>query len=276
MDRVLRGSGGSVSVQLYDVAGDPADAGVGAGTARVYDSADVEQSGSPFTPAHTSGTGLYTVALPAALTKLDTYRVLWTFPDTSTRTTYFEMVGGFLFTAAEVQAFAEHLAAVPVAQIVALREVVEERFAKVTGVSFTRRGERIVRDGTGTDRLLLPRMEVGDVIEASFDGTAQTAADFQTYPFGLVRATSGIFPAGYRNVSLLIEHGYVVPPAPIHRAGIQFMRHLLTQRPLETDRATAAMGEGFGYRLTIAGRDGFTGLPDVDAVLEDYRIEGFA
>ncbi len=106
MDRILRGAGGTLTVTLYDSAGTPADAGAGNGTAAITDTAGVAIAGSPFAAVHgAANSGQYTVTIPASLTVLDTYSVAWTFPDASTRATAFDLVGGFLFTIADLRGF---------------------------------------------------------------------------------------------------------------------------------------------------------------------------
>jgi hypothetical protein len=65
-----------------------------------------------------------------------------------------------------------------------------------------------------------------------------------------------------------VTHGYEAVPEPVRRAGLIYARTLLIRSAMEqSDRATAVFTDIGGYRLTIAGRDGPTGIPDVDAVL---------
>lgn len=273
MDRILSGAGGTLSIVLYDSAGAPSDAGGGNGTVAITNGAGAAIAGSPFTATH-GATGNYSAAIPVTLTPLDTYRAVWTFPDTSTRTTYFEVVGGFLFTVADVLAFDQALAAKTAPAVVNVREIVEERFERVAGVSFTRRGTRVSVDGSGTDRLLCNVLELQALTGASIDGTALSApdvADVSAYPIGLlVRDSGGIWTAGNRNIDLWVEHGYAAPPAPVHRAALTYAKHLLLNRALETERATGISTDVGFMRMTIAGRDGSTGLPDVDEVLAEY------
>ena len=85
-----------------------------------------------------------------------------------------------------------------------------------------------------------------------------------------------MWTAGVGNVAVLYEHGRRSPEAPVKRAGIRLAKSVLLPSPLTADeRATAVFTDIGGYRLTLPGRDGPTGLPDVDAVLDQFgRLSG--
>jgi len=275
MDKILRGPGAIVEIRVYDGAGDLVDAGAGNGTATVSDSAGDPVAGSPFTATNVA-VGVYEVAIPAALDVLDTYTVEWTFPDTTSRTTTFELVGTFLFTQAELRALDPVLAdetAFPDAVIVNARENAEQRFEEAAEVSFTLRGAREWIDGKGRDRVFSRHAELRRLIAAKLGGTALTVgelAEIEVYPTGELRRSAG-WPAGSRNVEILVEHGYETVPEPVRRAGLLYARSVLLRSALEqSDRATAVFTDIGGYRLTLAGRDGPTGLPEVDAVLASF------
>lgn len=272
MDRVLRGIGATIRLSNYDANGTLVNAGGGNGSAAVTDSAGVAVAGSPFT-ATNSGTGLYDVSLPTTLVVLDTYTVVWTMPDATTRRTEFEMVGSFLFTQADVRALDPVLASeteFPDALLVEARENTEQRFQEVAEVSFTLRGERLYLDGIGADR---PRLqtkvhELRSVITCKIDGA--TVTDVTAYPHGTLYRDAG-WPEGQRNIEALVEHGYRTVPAPIRRVGLLYARTVLLRSALEqSDRATAVFTDIGGYRLSLAGRDGPTGIPEVDAVLDQF------
>ncbi len=277
MDRVLRASGATASIVLYDANGNVADAdGTNNGSAAIFDSAGA--SAASGLAATRDSPGTYRVAIPNSLTKLDTYRIDWSWAAGAvTRTTYVELVGGFLFTIADLRAFDSSLASVTAAEAVAKRQIVEEKFERACGVSFTPRGARLFVDGRGSDRLLIPILELSSLVAAKIDGTALTSselADVAVYPFGMLRRGSGVWSSGNRNVELLVEHGMSAVPEPIYRAGLAYAKHLLTKSALENERATAVFTDLGGYRLSLAGRDGPTGLPEVDAELEAYGALG--
>lgn len=287
MDRLLRGPGGTLTVTLYDANGAPADAGAGNGTAVVTDSAGVAVAGSPFTAVHGS-TGQYTITIPPALTVLDLYDVVWTFADASTRRTQFEIVGAFLFAIAELRTFDTELSnatTYPAALITAARAAVEECFEyeMVGRAAFRPRGARDLLDGTGTYTLMVENTLPLRVISAKIATVALTSSeltDLRIYPTGMIRRDQmGYWTRGNRNVEIFYEYGYASVPAPIHIAAMRYARHLLVKSAFEAnDRATAVFTDAGGYRLTIAGRDGWTGLPEVDSVLKQWTrsTPGFA
>lgn len=275
MDRILRGPGGTVELELFDTAGDPVDAGAGNGTADVVDSNGVAIAGSPLTATHGS-TGVYTIALPSTLTTLDVYDVTWNLPDSTTRTTQFELVGSFLFAQADLRALDSVLndeATFPDAAIVKARQNAEERFEKAGNVSFTLRGGREYHDPTGTDTLLSRYEELRSLVACTIGGNAIAVSDVSVYPDGRLRypAGWGLFNGTPRTIMTLVEHGYASVPEPVERAGLLYARTTLLRSALEqSDRATAVFTDLGGYRITLAGRDGPTGIPEVDAVLAQF------
>jgi hypothetical protein len=272
MDRILRGPGATIELAVYNSAGDLVDAGAGNGTAVVKDSAAVAIAGSPFVATHGT-TGLYTVAIPAALAVLDTYTVTWTLPDATTRTTEFELVGSFLFTQAELRGLDKVLedeSEFPDAKIVDARENTERRFEEAAEVSFTLRGARLLVDGRGTSKLLTGRQELRRLVALKLNGVTMSMSDVKVYEHGTLYLEAG-WPCGNRNLEALVEHGFATVPEPVRRVALLYARSVLLRSALEqSDRATAVFTDIGGYRLTLAGRDGPTGLPEVDAVLEQF------
>lgn len=272
MDRVLRGTSASLEIVTYDANGDPVDSGAGNGTANVYDGAGTEISGSPMVATRTA-VGTYEIVLPSTLVALDTYSVTWSLPDGSTQFSEFEVVGSFLFTQAELRAMDPVLASetdYPDATLIDARDTAEQRFTEVAHVSFTLRGSRFVLDGSGTTKLTLPAHQLQAVLSCTIGGAAVTPSDLTIYEHGTLYRESG-WIAGHGNVSVHVEHGYLAVPAPIRRAGLLFARTYLLRSALEqSDRATAIFTDLGGYRLSIAGRDGPTGIPEVDAILAQF------
>jgi hypothetical protein len=289
MDRLQRGHGGTLTVTLYDANGVAADPGAGDGTADVTDSAGVAVSGSPFAAVHGgANSGQYTITLPSTLSVLDTYDVMWHFPGGSFRPTQFELVGAFLFAIPELWTFDTQLnnpSLYTPALVRAIRAGVEECFEheKVGRVAFRPRGSRDHLDGTGTNAIMVDHTRPTRVVSSKIGTTALTGpelADLKVYPFGkIVRDTMGSWTRGNLNVELFYEHGLASVPAPIHIAALRYARHLIVKSAFEiNDRATAVLTDAGGYRLTIAGRDGWTGLPEVDSVLKSWTkaTPGFA
>jgi hypothetical protein len=283
VDRLLRDAGGEQTLTSYDTNGDLADVnGAEAPTVVVTDSGGTAVAG--FTAARTS-TGVYKLTLPGNLEVLDNYSVVWSWTNGQSRRTSFELIGGFLFALAELRAFDAVLAnetTYPDARLLDVREAVEERMERNARVAFRPRGAREFLDGDGGRTLILQHRRPIRVVAASVAGTALTAGeleDLALYPTGKVIRRSGTWGGNEREVEVLYEHGYEVTPAPVHEAALRFARHVAVKTVFDdADRATAAITELGGYRLTIAGRDGPTGLPEVDAVIKQFgvRTPGFA
>jgi hypothetical protein len=289
VDQILKDAGGEVTIVTYDASGTAADVnGNEAPTVVVTDSGGNAVPG--FTPSRTSA-GNYKATLPNDLETLDVYDVTWSWANGQGRRTQFEIVGGFLFTIAELRAFDANLtaAAYPAATVRDVRAAVQERFRINAGVSFVPRGRRAFLDGSGRSYLVLPDVEVQKVASIDVDGAALAVgalANVKVYPHGEIVWDGGTFAPGIRNVEVLYEHGMVSTPETIVRAALRYARHVLLTAPpndaaSENERATAVITDVGGYRLTIAGRDGPTGLPEVDAVLDQFgrapgRVGGFA
>jgi len=279
MDRVLRDAGGKVTLTTYDSNGDPADVdGITnpAAGSQVTDSAGAVVAG--FTFART-GPGVYDCTFPGNFDTLDLYDVFWVWSNGQSRRTQFELVGGFLFTLADVRAYdaAFTETAYPDAKLIDTREKVEDTFegARTTGVAFRPRGRREFLDGTGTTCLFVSASLLRRVLSVKIDGVAFTGpelADLKVYEHGeIIRDELGTFARGLRNVEVLYEHGFGSVPGDVWEAGLVLNKYVMAKGPMDGDgRATAVFTEFGGYRLTIAGRDGWTGLPDVDAVLGRY------
>jgi hypothetical protein len=284
MDRLLRDFGGAVRLELRDAAGTLVDA-TGPVTAAVTDSAGAAMAGSPFIATKPTGTtGTYDVAVPAAAAAvLDTYDVRWSATlagQAVAPRSRFEVVGGFLFTVAELRAADPVLADTakyPQAALEAAREAAEERLEELCGVAFRPRGARETRSGDGTARLLLGEVEPTRLVSVSIDRgagpvalTAEEVADVRLEPWGeAVRLTKGVWDRGVRNVAVLYERGVALAPEPVRRAALTLAKAALIRSPVP-DRATAESTEAGTIRYSIAGRDGPTGYPEVDAVVEQF------
>lgn len=274
MDMILRDAGGQMDLLTYDSAGALADVdGTNPPTIAVVDSAGTTVAG--FTPSRT-GAGTYKALLPANLDTLDTYRAVWSWPNGQSRRSEFELVGGFLFTVAELQAYDTDLATLTAAKITAARTIVEDLFEhpQVTNRAFRPRGRREYLDGTDTAELLVSGLNTYAVVSAKSNGSALTAGDLldlKVFPHGAIqREFNGTWLGGVRNIEVLYEYGERQVPADITRAALRYAAYLLTKSAFDQERATAQFNDVGGFRLTIAGRDGPTGLPSVDSVLARY------
>lgn len=283
MDRILKDAKSTIKVSFRDSDGNLADPdNVNTVTASIVDSAGVAVTGSPFTASHVS-TGVFSVALtPTVTAALDTYSVTWTATiDAVSQKRYssYEVVGDFLFGIADLRAFDPSLTAAlyPTDTIVAAREAAEERLELLCGTAFVPRGRRVVLDGTGDLEIIVPDVEVTSVTAGSIDAgsgavalTSGDLSDLTVYPWGVIRRNdNGVWDSGNKNVSLLYVHGYTQAPEPIRRAAMALARANLVGLSL-FDRARSQAVEGGILTYTLAGRDGVTGIPEVDAVISAY------
>jgi len=268
-------------VTLLDQDGDAAEPG-GAVTVHVQkaDGTDVLAAG---TATSSGGTGIRTVGLTAAQTAtLELLTATWADAgDSSTHTTYVEIVGGYLFTVAEARASDPTLAdpgRYPASLVVAKRREVDEEFSWICDQAFTRRYRRVAVDGSGGRELRLPdntlravrSVRVYDDTRSSYTAfDAGELAELTVHEDRLVERPPGkVFPWGRGNVVVEYEHGWDRPPEELKRAAITRLRYLLNAaRSGIPDRATSFTSTEAGtFRLDTA-RPRRTGFPDIDAVL---------
>lgn len=276
MERLLRDAGGTITLTSYDANGAAADVnGTEAPTVVVTDSAGVVVAG--FTPSRT-GTGTYQATLPNNLDTLDTYSVVWSWTNTQSRRTQFELVGGFIFTVAELRAYYAPFANTtnyPTAVLKAVRDAVEDVFESesVTNRAFRPRGMRKSVLGSGTDTLYLGTFDISKLVSLAVAtggvaGTAPALSTVQVTPEGTLIVAGNTWYWG--TVTALYEYGLGAVPQVIKTQAMKYAKAMLLEGPLDEGRATAVFSDIGGYRLTIAGRDGPTGIPTVDAALAQF------
>jgi hypothetical protein len=144
--------------------------------------------------------------------------------------------------------------------------------------AFRRKGRRVYLDGDGMNDIILPDRDIKQVVSASIadlSGTVTTLTsaeitDLVAYPWGVLhRRTLGSWTQGYRNVQVLYEYGPSAAPEPVKRATLALARQNLVGLSL-FDRARSEAVDGGILSFTLAGRDGPTGIPEVDAVIAQY------
>lgn len=239
---------------------------------------------------HTLG---FTVS-PEDLEALDTYTATFSGIVDDAGCTWdveFEVCGGHLFDLASLRAYDASLAdtdAFPGAKLKAVRFAVEQRFEEKCGIAFVPRGARATLVGDGTPTLVLPHLEVSEVYSITVDGVALTVSQLAQVRLDrcgtLTRdfASSSGWTAGAlwgeenstvwlvgSVIAVHYAHGYSTPPAPVSDAGVMYAGESLMPNVIPR-RATLQTVENNSYRISIAGRDGETGIPDVDSVLASY------
>lgn len=285
MIRLRQRSSGSyaLTVGSQDDAG--ADLEVASATVSIYDSAGttvVDTAAATVTAAVDPDPGSISYALDATTVPLlDTYRAVFTATLTAGGATDidldFEVVGGFLFSLAELRgrdSSFTNTTKYPDAVLAVARVRVEQTIEgpQAARVAFVPRGRRVTLDGTNRAGIRLPDFEVREIYSASVDGTALTSDELADLIIddGVLWRSSGVWRSGRRNVVLHYAHGLDFPPGPINRAALTLAREYLVDPGIDLGRATATTVGDQTYRLTIAGRDGVTGLPEVDAAIEQH------
>lgn len=269
-------------------------------TCKLYDGAGTLISTT--TPTCVAGTFSQTFD-HALLPLLDTYQVVWTGTVSGTVkewTTTIELVGGFLFEIADLRArdrAFKDLTTYPSTYLRQIRTAVEEVIEgkRAAKVAFVPRGRRTVVDGTSPDLtrgyspilygqdyrgLRLNDFEVREVYSVKVNDLSLTQTELDAIDIDddtLWRSSGVVWPAwafGHRNISVHYTHGHDRPPGAITRAALILATEYLIASPLPGRATATSIGDQI-FRLTIAGRDGITGLPDVDAAINDHGRKEF-
>lgn len=240
----------------------------------VYDGADVAVASGLVT---TLSQGWATCQVPAAsMATLDMYRVEWA-SDAGEWSDTVEVCGGRYFTIAELRASDPAFADAdrfPSAFLERVRCAVEDTIeaADAAGVAFVRRGARVVfprPDVPGTI-LLAPHVEVAAVYAVAVDGVV-----WSPEMVGAVRVDDAalIRDAGWwgaaSEIAVHYEHGRRYPPEPVRVAALRLAREFAVESGIPGRATATSIGDQM-FRLTIAGRDGATGIPEVDATVARF------
>lgn len=274
MDLLLVDTTGSVALQVYNQAGALVDMDA-APTVTVKDGGGATLSTG--TATHT-GTGSY--AFPIAPTVLDELTIVWDgaiSTNDAVFTTHAEVVGSVPLVPADIRAVDEDLADTakyPDAKVQSAIEQAWETIEKGMRVAIVPRGHRETVDGSGSTSQLIDKLECTQVYSATVDGATVNVAGLRPKRHGAI-----INPSGWPYdsvVELHYRHGLTATPEPVLAALITLTVDRLVTRATPA-RATSLSTDVGAFRLTIAGRDGWTGIPDVDAVIEQYGLAvGFA
>lgn len=283
MDELLRSTGGTRSRtftsddQLVD-----ADGSV---PVTIFNSAGVQVTTKTATRI---SLGLYKYELNAADTGiLDVYREVWTptfAGDQKTQEAFFEVVGAFYFSIAELRKFdggrVENTTDYQVQDLVNAREYAANLLEDECGVSFVPRGHRAILSGSAEPVVYLPDQRVRKIVSASDGGAALAASQYWLFGGGnggrgTLELKTGVWAYDRQNVQILYEHGHDQPPEEIKKAALTLAINQLAPPPSEVleDRATTFTDEA-GSR-DVAGV-GPTGFPSVDKAIERYSEKATA
>lgn len=229
--------------------------------------------------APTIGEGLLSYnAAASVMPALDTYSALWSGEVDGVACEWpavYEVCGGVLFEVAELRAhdpaFAD-AALYPESLVQAARTAAEQRLERACRLAFVPRARRVTLAGDGGDAVTLPDNAVRSVTSVSVDGVALTAeelAALDVREWGRVRRTDGLTFAEGAVVAAFYEHGEDRPDEPVRQACMLLAREYLVRSSLSSRATVEATDVGF-FRLSVAGPERPTGLPEVDAVIREF------
>lgn len=272
LERVLKATPATISNTWYED-GAAVDPGVVTIDITRADGTPLVNDGATGTSGNTR---TYDLTAASHTNQLDTLRIDWASPTKGTMTNYVEVVGGFLFSIADLDAKLQTSGDYTVAKKTAARTVAETAIEDACGVAFVPRYRRETISGTGLTRHLVSRGPVRSVRTVSVDGTALTAsqlADVEIYAGRALYYAAG-FTYGTANVVIGYEHGHDYAPPRVSQAAIILAKHYLVQGPID-ERYTSVVTEDGTFTLSTPGIRGIRfGIPEVDAVVRQYGRSG--
>jgi hypothetical protein len=212
-------------------------------------------------------------ALDTAL--LDILTVTWVSTLQGPDTSIIEIVGDFLFTIAQARAMAplSNTTIYPTARIAEVRTLVETSLEDACGVAFVPRYRREAVNGSGGTKLVLSRPRVIAIRSVLLGGVVTSFIDIVPSGPGVLYNPLG-WTAGFGNYSIAYEHGYPTPPPMATRAALTWAKRFLVEGPID-DRATSmSSADGTFMLLTPGIRGSVSGIPVVDAFIQQYDERG--
>lgn len=259
-----------------------------------------------YTGTPTIHSGHCDIVLPVAtLPHLDTYEFTYTAltqPGGSpvSWTKVIELVGGYLFEISDLRAQDRAFTDVTKYPSELMRQVrnwVEDVIEgpRAAQRAFVPRGRRVTMNGNapdlnqgfypllyGTDfrQLVVPDFDLRDLYACSINGSALTQDELALVKVddNTLWRSAGVhwpaWPFGKGNIVLHYTYGMDRAPGAITRAALILAREYLVKSDLPGRATATSIGDQM-FRLTIAGRDGVTGIPDVDAAIDQFGRKGF-
>lgn len=230
------------------------------------------------TPASSITNGISYDADHAVLAALDTYTCTWTGVVATLAKEWrstIEICGGYLFEISELRAFDSAFDSVTKftdAKLRAARTAAEQRFEQACRVAFVPRARRVTIAGDGSDHVYLPDNAVRRIVSLTVDDVAFTVAELAALDvreWGRVRRMDGLTFADGAVVEVFYEHGLDYPDGPVAQAVMLLTREYAVRSGLSSRATVEATDVGF-FRVSVAGPDRPTGIPEVDAVIADF------
>lgn len=177
---------------------------------------------------------------------------------------------GHYFTLAELRATADEFDNVtkyPDETLEQKRDEAEEDFEAIAHRAFVPRTATAVVRG-GEAYVFLAFRDIRTLVSVTLAGVAVDTTGVVIDPIlgGLLHPS--VWPAGILTVTY--THGLDAPNAAVKGAVLKLAK-IYTKPSAIDPRATAVINtEVGGYRISVAGKDGTTGIPDVDAAAARY------
>lgn len=282
--RILVGTAAALTSYKRGSDGEPANPGTTSVTVTRADG-DVIATAAATTESSTTNELSYTLSA-ANNTQLDWLKAVWTDAgDSTTWTTYYEVVGGFYFSRnyaiGEDPKFSDYTSA----QLLAKRTQVEWELEseQMCNRAFVPRYRRVRVKSHGRNHLILPNPDIRSIRSAtayytSTSSEAFSASDLAELHYsesGVVTRTDGVdWPCAELVVEY--EYGWNQPPPDLMPAILRRTRWLLGRNTSGIpERATSfQVDNGGSYSLAQPGRNGwYTADPDIDLLIARYRFE---
>lgn len=278
MIRIVCGSPATLSATFYvnDV---PTDA-----TGTVTVTVTTASGSTLVTGSATSlGAGVYTFPLvPQALPA--TLAATWSGVRAGspvTVVTYADVVGSNFFVLSELRNFDQVLTNTtkyPDAKLLYTRLYVEAEFEGICGRGFVPHYARDVLYGDGNHTIWLRNPELLQVLTITANAVDISTMDLYVPDDNLrvLNVRGNVFPCDQK---IIVEYLYGKPEAPIRvkNAALKRAKYMLIADQSRIDeRATTMNVPDFGnFILATPGmRGSYTGIPDVDVVIDDYALGG--
>ncbi|NTU88608.1 MAG: hypothetical protein HGA54_01685 [Actinobacteria bacterium] len=147
---------------------------------------------------------------------------------------------------------------------------VEDLFDIAAGKSFCLRGKRETIFADGTQTYLVENVGISGIVSCTVDGVACDVATI--HPVGLGMLYFDAIPTG--TIELHYTYGDERETPSLKRNALLYAKSILGTSTLDP-RATGAQNADYGFmRFTVAGQDGATGIPEVDAFLSSNPAMG--
>jgi hypothetical protein len=281
--RVVAGTAASLSWQLIDGTGEPANPGTVTVTVTRADGTVIVTGGA------TGGatTAARTYALTAAQTAtLDRLTAQWIVSSVVLATTEIDVVSAPWFSNAELRAAEISVASTSdftAATITTARLQAEAFLERACNRRFVPGYDYITIPGNPSSKLILPGVDIRTIRSAAlYDDPSSTATEtlsateiaaIPDSPSGVIERYSGTWDA--RWVKIGFEHGMIAPPLDMKRAAMLLCRHVLHKPTTHIpDNATSMQSDmGWSAILVTAGvRGAHTSLPTVNEAIAAWTF----